>query len=43
MVHPEISAIGSEFFGGNRQIDGLQQRVSGRTGSRLRRRRPVTK
>jgi hypothetical protein len=31
MVHPEIGAIRAQFFGGNRQIDGLQQRVSGRT------------
>jgi hypothetical protein len=27
MVHPKIGAVRAQLFGGNRQIDGLQQRV----------------
>ena len=43
MMHPKIGAVRAQLFGGNRQIDGLQQRISRRAGGGLRRRRPVAK
>ena len=41
MVDAEIGAVGAQFLGRHGQIDRLQQRVGGRAGLRLRRRRPV--
>src|SRR5262249_5944401 len=41
MMHAEEGAVGAELFGGDREIDRLQQRIGRRSRLRLRRRGPV--
>ena len=41
MMHPEIGAVRAEFFGRDRELDRLQQRVGRRARLRLGRRGPV--
>ena len=41
MMDPEIGAVRAQLLGGNGEVDGLQQRIRGRAGLRLRRGRPV--
>ena len=41
VVHPEVGAVRAQLLGGHRQLDGLQQRVRGRPGPRVRSVGPV--
>jgi len=41
MMDPEIGPVRAELFGGNGEIDRLQQRIGGRARLRLRRGRPM--
>jgi hypothetical protein len=41
VVHAKIGAVGTELFGGHRELDRLEQRVGCRANLRMRRRRPV--
>ena len=41
MMDPEIGAVRAQLLGRDGELDGLQQRVRGRAGLRLRRGRPV--
>jgi len=41
VMDPKIGPVGAQFLGGNGQVDGLQERIRGRAGLRLRRGRPV--
>lgn len=43
VVHAKIGAVRPQIFGGDRQIDGLQQRIRCGTGAGLGGRRPVAK
>ena len=41
VMDPEIGAVRAQLLGGDGQVDGLQERVRGRAGLRLRRGRPM--
>src|SRR4030081_412484 len=41
VMDPEIGPVRAELFGGNGEIDRLQQRIGGRARLRLRRGRPM--
>jgi hypothetical protein len=41
MVHAKIRTVCAQFLGGHRELDGLMQRIRGRTCCGVWRRRPV--
>ena len=41
VVHPEVRAVGPDLLGCDRELDGLEQCIRGRSCLRLRRWRPV--
>ena len=41
VVDPEVGAVGAQLLGGDRQLDGLEQRVRRGPHLGVRRRRPV--
>jgi len=42
VMNPEIGTVGAQLLGSDGEFDGLQQRIRGRTGLRLRRGRPMS-
>ena len=42
VMHAEIRSVRAKFFGGDGQVDGLQERIGCRPGLRLGRGRPVS-